>query len=230
MHVLHDVGELDMTVRPLKILIPLAALVIWFAGCAPPVYVSSIPRTEIPHLFKPLKTQPCTHNKLTHDEYAVIATAIDSMLLPWSTTVVFIDSTITIDVNDSEAGCPALPLDSTEARSIRADFERLNSRRYEICASSIPVARGKVVFSDSAFNAPFKKYDIVDVWDAFREMYRSSFGVLSFSRVAFDSKGNYALVYADLQCGALCGSGEWMLMHKEGREWKVVKRYLVWIS
>lgn len=51
-----------------------------------------------------------------------------------------------------------------------------------------------------------------------------------FSHVAFDASGRHAFVLFDFSCGALCGSGDHFLLHKDDNRWRVIKEYPGWRS
>src|SRR6185436_8730148 len=51
----------------------------------------------------------------------------------------------------------------------------------------------------------------------------------SLSRVAFNDKGDLALIYFVVTCGGRCGTGNLILLSKSNRGWEVVKDYELWI-
>ena len=55
-------------------------------------------------------------------------------------------------------------------------------------------------------------------------------GRVSLSRVGFDRDHRQALVYMSFYCGALCGHGFFLFLTKTGSEWRVDKKFQVWIS
>jgi hypothetical protein len=67
-------------------------------------------------------------------------------------------------------------------------------------------------------------------WKSFYEKYPESGGLVSFSRVGFNAATNQALVYFEHWCGGLCGSGNYILLRKEGEGWKVVSVSRAWNS
>lgn len=54
--------------------------------------------------------------------------------------------------------------------------------------------------------------------------------VWSISPVGFSADGNYALLFAEHDCGALCGGGAFYLLEKQGTEWSVIGDSWVWVS
>jgi len=55
-------------------------------------------------------------------------------------------------------------------------------------------------------------------------------GSIALSRVGFDSGGNQALVYMRDYCGPLCGTGRYILLVKNGKQWIVQKTFTAWVS
>jgi hypothetical protein len=63
------------------------------------------------------------------------------------------------------------------------------------------------------------------------EIYLHSGGILELSRVAFNPAMNEALVYLGYDCGLMCGTGYFFLMHKNRNgTWLVLKRQTEWNS
>ena len=59
---------------------------------------------------------------------------------------------------------------------------------------------------------------------------RRSWGVITLSRVGFDSEGTRAIVYAQLAYCGLCGEGVYLYLSKESGAWHVVRGSGTWIS
>lgn len=54
-------------------------------------------------------------------------------------------------------------------------------------------------------------------------------GVISFSRIQFDSKKKYGVLTAGIECGAMCGYGYRIYIKKEKNKWVVDKIEDAWI-
>jgi hypothetical protein len=67
-------------------------------------------------------------------------------------------------------------------------------------------------------------------WKEFYEKYPSSPGIISLSRVGFNSDKDQAIVYVANVCGGLCGKGYYLSLVKSGEGWKVQKEMLLWVS
>lgn len=55
-------------------------------------------------------------------------------------------------------------------------------------------------------------------------------GIISFSRVGFDSRLDEAIVATSFVCGGLCGSGDRYVLRKRQGRWEVVNKWRVWVS
>jgi hypothetical protein len=67
-------------------------------------------------------------------------------------------------------------------------------------------------------------------WKEFYTKYPASGGYNSFSKIGFDKKRQQALVYFVNWCGGLCGTGNYVLLHKDKNGWTVTKTGMMWIS
>jgi hypothetical protein len=68
------------------------------------------------------------------------------------------------------------------------------------------------------------------VWTRFQAEYPEAGGMIIFSRVGFDAKGDKALADMGFRCGDLCGAGGLYLLVKEDGNWKVQETLLAWQS
>lgn len=64
---------------------------------------------------------------------------------------------------------------------------------------------------------------------AFFARFPASYGVLTFSRVAFNRDLTEAFFYTEHLCG-LCGAGKFVYMRKTGGKWVVADYDLTWVS
>lgn len=57
-----------------------------------------------------------------------------------------------------------------------------------------------------------------------------SYRVVSFTRVAYDSSGTHAVVYASMGCGGLCGNGSFYAFELRNGAWRKVGRVVLVVS
>jgi hypothetical protein len=67
-------------------------------------------------------------------------------------------------------------------------------------------------------------------WETFYKRYPGSLGLVSFSKVGFNSRHDQAFVYVAKTCQWLCGDGEHVLLEKEGGQWMVKVVHEIWES
>ena len=67
------------------------------------------------------------------------------------------------------------------------------------------------------------------IWE--RENYDFLFsGILEVSRIYFDRKRQFGLLYSSYVCGRLCGEGAIICIHKIDDKWVIDKKILLWVS
>jgi len=54
--------------------------------------------------------------------------------------------------------------------------------------------------------------------------------ILRFSRIGFNCSRDQALLYRSQSCGLLCGSGQLLILEKDGEQWQTVSTLFLWIS
>jgi len=67
-------------------------------------------------------------------------------------------------------------------------------------------------------------------WEAFYNRYPGSLGLVSFSKVGFNSRHDQAFVYVATTCHWLCGNGEYIVLNNEGGRWMVKVVQEIWES
>jgi hypothetical protein len=68
------------------------------------------------------------------------------------------------------------------------------------------------------------------LWESFYRRYPGAPGLIGASRVGFNSDATEAVVYIELRCGGLCGSGYIAHLHKSVWGWKVKRVEHLWVS
>ncbi len=67
-------------------------------------------------------------------------------------------------------------------------------------------------------------------WDAFYRAFPSAVGTVSLSPIGYDSTDAAAVLEIDFGCGALCGSGRIVALHRAAGTWRIVAVKQVWVS
>ena len=79
-------------------------------------------------------------------------------------------------------------------------------------------------------NVRFNDLIVNDGSKSFEQLFPGAAGIISFSRVGFDSTLHEAIVSTSFVCGMLCGSGQRYVLRKVRGHWQVVNGWTVWIS
>jgi hypothetical protein len=103
-------------------------------------------------------------------------------------------------------------------------------------------ANAQQVFLHRSFHSSLD-YDLVDEsqlepifkkgggsWTAYYKQFPRAQGILTFSRVGFNSDGTQALLYYNNTCGGLCGAGEYVIMVKRDGRWSIATEIEMWVS
>lgn len=67
-------------------------------------------------------------------------------------------------------------------------------------------------------------------WASLGKTYPGVAGILSFSRVGFNSKRDQAFVYSAWSCQCTCGDGGYVLLTKQNGKWLIQEWGMGWIS
>jgi len=67
-------------------------------------------------------------------------------------------------------------------------------------------------------------------WDSYWKQHPHSTGLLTLSRVAFNSDPGEAVLFASEVCGGLCGYGYLFRLRKDQGAWKIIEERFLWIS
>jgi len=67
-------------------------------------------------------------------------------------------------------------------------------------------------------------------WQQFYEKYPGALGIISLSRVGFNSTKQEAVVRVAVQYGLLGGSGKVFVLSKRSEKWEIRKKVTIWLS
>jgi hypothetical protein len=104
-------------------------------------------------------------------------------------------------------------------------FREVNKQQASVRRSFHPAFDYELVDSIQ-LDSIFKNGD----WPAYYKRFPGSPGILTFSRVGFSADGTQALFYLNNRCGALCGTGRYVVMEKRNGRWIVEKEIEMWVS
>ncbi len=106
-------------------------------------------------------------------------------------------------------------------------YRSRNAASYTL-SPNLDVEQGYAMMPQDEFDQIFGRGG--SVWSRFQAKYPEAGGLITFSRVGFDAKGDKALALIGFRCNDLCGAGGLYLLVKEDGNWKVQETLMVWQS
>ncbi|MBS1792922.1 MAG: hypothetical protein JSS81_03665 [Acidobacteria bacterium] len=109
------------------------------------------------------------------------------------------------------------------------DGYRRAARRCRVLSERIDIPTPYVLVDEKEIETLFTD-DVFDGWDSFYKKYSDSTGFISLSNVGFAPDLKRAVLYISRECGGKCGTGDFVLLEKDGALWKVHRTVNVWVS
>lgn len=162
-------------------------------------------------------TQFAETDSISADEYAVYSALIEAKYIKAGTEIAVIESHTRLDTMDHPA-----PKEFSDVLTAKNNATYTLERRFDIRVKYVLLDEKQL---DELFHADLEKG-----WDNYWKQYQHATGLLSFSRVAFNAKGDEALLFASEVCGPLCGYGYLFRLKKDKAGWKLVNEQFLWIS
>jgi hypothetical protein len=107
-------------------------------------------------------------------------------------------------------------------------YRSRNAASYTL-SPHLDVEQGYVLMPQDEFDQIFLRQQ-GSVWARFQAEYPEAGGLITFSRVSFDAKGDEALALFGFRCGDLCGAGGLYLLVREDGNWRVQETLMAWES
>ena len=111
-------------------------------------------------------------------------------------------------------------------RSVRPPFDAKLSYRLPVSilpSDSIQVLErlgGGVLERQAAENSEWE----MSFWLGFRQRFPGAWGILGYTRVAFNTARTQALVFTNHACGQSCRNADTWLLERRGEKWRIVER------
>ncbi len=114
---------------------------------------------------------------------------------------------------------------------IKSLFEDLQTKKDDskLFKRLFDIKHDYVLIDNKDFEVFFRNKDY-EGWDDFYKKYPNSSGYIGLSRVGFNTNLTKAIIFRTINCGALCGSGDYILFEKIDGKWKEVDRFNCWMS
>jgi hypothetical protein len=106
-------------------------------------------------------------------------------------------------------------------------YRSRNASAYTL-SPNLDVEQDYAMMSQEEFDRIFRGKG--SVWTRFPTKHPAAGGLITFSRVGFDEKGDKALALFGFRCGDLCSAGGTYLLVKENGHWTVQETLMAWQS
>jgi hypothetical protein len=110
-------------------------------------------------------------------------------------------------------------------KELRINYRKVNSNRYKIIADSIKSLLKGVNISRDSF-----KLHPNNFWEFFYQLFPTSNGLITFSRIGFNEEKNEAVLYFHHGRDYLDGEGSYIFMRKINGHWKILCKARLWVS
>jgi hypothetical protein len=165
------------------------------------------------------------------EEYAVYEAAIESLYLTEDIELIVIKNRTATDSSPSESLDTEVAYIQEEFGSAiesetLSDYRARNKQSHQLDQDfllDVPY----VLLSEAELAETFERGG---GWNQFYKIYPNSQGIMTLSRVGFNTQIDQALVYIGNQAGYLAGRGYYVLLTKEGDVWTVDNMIVAWIS
>jgi hypothetical protein len=154
---------------------------------------------------------------ISADEYAVYSALINAKYIKSWTELAVIQTHTRLDTMGHD-----VPKEFADSLSAKNTATYTLERRLDIRVKYVLLDEKQL---DELFHADLEKG-----WDSYWKQYQHATGLITFSRVAFNAKGDEALLNASEVCGPLCGYGYLFRLKKDKDGWKLVDEQFLWIS
>jgi hypothetical protein len=67
-------------------------------------------------------------------------------------------------------------------------------------------------------------------WPEYYKRFPGATGIVTWSRVGFNSDGTQALFFENYRCSGLCGTGRYVVMEKKNGIWVITTDIVAWVS
>lgn len=175
---------------------------------------------------------PITTDSITDEDYAISAAALadvfgegkpEKLVLIDQTSIGFPPGMAAM----TQFGGKAQPLLAQVPKDAKDKFDTRNKGHQKIDGARLKTPFQIVLVSSEDAE---KMVAGGGGWESFRKRYSKSLGVTLISLPGINSEHTQALLYVGSSCDMLCGNGYFLLLGKDGEQWKVLQKVMIWIS
>lgn len=125
----------------------------------------------------------------------------------------------------SQFGAKAQALLKDVPKGAKDEFDSRNKNRGKIDPAKIKASFDVILLTDD------EAKKLVDGgWEPFHKKYPKAPGITLVSRPGLNAEHTRALLYIGTSCDMLCGEGVFILLGKDGGQWKVLHKETIWVS
>ena len=178
-------------------------------------------------VFQKSSATPTSVQYISENEYAVYRALIEACYIQRETQLIVIQDHTGVEMLDLSDQMENLINNfSNLSADMIADF-RLKNQQTWLLDNNLELDIPIRLLSEDEFHQIFTSQD---GWKQFYAQYPGSQGVMTLSRVGFNTKMDKALVYVGNQSYWLAGEGFYLLLALENGHWNVIGEEMVWIS
>ncbi|MDB4906259.1 MAG: hypothetical protein JWO05_1043 [Gemmatimonadetes bacterium] len=146
------------------------------------------------------------------------------MVQPWMADTSLSDAALSHVLIDS-VGLPGVIVPSLVASLRRAPYELGPlPTRVPIAFDSFPP------FSKAVRDSLLRHGEFRSGFERYRQAYPGARSLMRVSVIGFSGERRTAVVYVERTCGMLCGGGEWVILRRRSRRWRIVEELQAWVT
>jgi hypothetical protein len=149
-------------------------------------------------------------------EALIPATARNSMLL------------LTVSVQPTICSPDESDMPDTQFRNALGAFRKMNDKKWDVSG----LISSEQTITEAAVDSMFKS-GVIGGWKQFRQQHPHASGYQAVSAVGFNAERTVAVVYSEVRCGAMCGTGSFTYFRRTPHGWSRVQAEMPscrWIS
>lgn len=168
-------------------------------------------------------------NSIDAPEYSVYSALVEEMYIKDRTDLIVIKKRTDLNplIRDLQSDLKRLQVNNHNIRlETINDFQIKNKERLPL-NNNFKINAPYILLDEQEYLEMFQD---AQGWDRFRKKYPNSQGLVTLSRIGFNTSMDQALVYVSNQRAGFGGEGYYVLLSKEGHRWTITQKSGVWIS
>jgi hypothetical protein len=173
--------------------------------------------------------EPVLQSETSEEEYAVYSALLNQKFVDERTDLlIIVDQTVAKPFLATGLRGGLLEILSPVDATTLAAFKERNKEAQAIKAKLKLTVKYTLLANDQ-WSELFSG-DVIKGWEEFYTKNPGATGILRFSGVGFNSERNEALMYVEHGSGATAGKGDYVLLTKSEKGWKVERMMILWVA